>query len=77
MYASVSISSGSKMAANSMSRDDSSWLHLTATDRNHAHFTLTFLSIDDAERAAHAILDAVASARPATARQGLVVEDVV
>lgn len=77
MYASVSISGGSKMTATSMSRDDSSWLHLTATDRNHAHFTLTFLSIEDAERAAHAILTAVANARPALAPQGLVVEDVV
>jgi hypothetical protein len=58
-------------------RGTSSWLCLTASDGDFNRYTITFLTIDDAERAAHAILGAIAKARPATAPQGLVVEDVV
>ena len=77
MNASVSITSGSKMVAEVGTRGTSSWVWLTASDLAFNRYTITFLTIEDAERAAHAILDAIAKARPVTAPQGLVVEDVV
>lgn len=77
MNASVSITSGSKMVAEIGIRGTSSWLWLTASDGDFNRYTITFLTIDDAERAAHAIFGAIAKARPATAPHSLVVEDVV
>ena len=77
MTASVSITSGSKMVAEIGIRGTSSWVWLTASDGDFNRYTITFLTIDDAERAAHAILGAIAKARPVAAPQGLVVEDVV
>jgi len=77
MNASVSITSGSEMIAEVGNQKTNSWLWLTAKDRDFNRYTITFLTIEDAERAAHAILAAVAKARPALAPQGLVVEDVV
>ena len=77
MNASVSITSGSEMIAEVGNLNTNSWVWLTAKDGDFNRYTITFLTIDDAERAARAILAAVASARSSAAPQGLVVEDVV
>lgn len=77
MNASVSITSGSEMIAEVGNLNTNSWVWLTAKDRDFNRYTITFLTVEDAERAAHAILAAVASARSSAAPQGLVVEDVV
>lgn len=76
MNASVSITSGSEMIAEVGNLNTNSWVWLTAKDRDFNRYTITFLTVEDAERAAHAILAAVASARSSAAPQGLVVEDV-
>ena len=77
MNASVSITSGSEMIAEVGNLNTSSWVWLTAKDGDFNRYTITFLTIDDAERAARAILAAIARARSSAAPQGLVVEDVV